>query len=240
MPAERVMAKKLRRFMKKELGFSASATKGRLVRLWDTAELRDVAWRQVEFSYQADGYAGTEFGNTLDRSTACSACGTGATVADPVRTDWKPKPKRGVHQLLTGEWVVNDAVRRAFQAADVSGVTYRELVSEAGDSLDGVSMLQPVNVAPRAHATAPLKQDKHCRNCGADGWGPAAGTELRFVYGAGQLPADLDVLWTFEAIGRWTANLGGKRSLLISKKAFDVLRKLKVRGLEFRPVEIVG
>jgi hypothetical protein len=239
VPAEGKLAKKLKKFIRKDMGLSAGAAEGRLVRLWEPAELRDVGWHQAEFSYEPDGYAGTEFDNQPDLSGACPACGTGSTIQDPIRTDWKPK-KRGLHQLLTGEWIVNEAVRNAFEEAGVAGVTYRTLVHEkSGKVLDGIFLLEPSGVAPPAHASAPLEQDAHCPACGADGWGPAKDAALRFIYASGQLPADADVLWTFEAIGRARGHLGGKRRLLISRKAHDVLKKLMVRGLEYRPVEIV-
>jgi hypothetical protein len=84
-----------------------------------------------------------------------------------------------------------------------------------------------------------------CRHCDRDNYFHAGAEPAQFAYrrsdvGEGPLP---DVAYTWECFGRSYLGDRGLRiarpRVLMSARVFDILRRLKIRKLEFTPVRII-
>ena len=242
VPAGDPVVEEIETFLREDL--SLPHWKGTAERHWSASERESASWHLVEWRLQQKGRAGLCYENRFDLSRACRVCLLGARYEECMRTDLTPNPRRALHQLLTNEWVINERTRHAFLAEGLHGAQYLPAVNDRdGRLIRDVYLLQPLGVAPPAHPSSPLEQDPLCRECRLDGWGAFPNTQLRFVYGQ-LLPDDTDFLWTREAIGGRGTSPSllayykvGSRELLVSKRAYRVLRRLGVRGAVFTPVE---
>lgn len=193
---------------------------------------------------QLEIYSGPAAGTQYDLKDACPVCGAGARQIGPLRV----KAKRAMekppifltldHEVLLSARVAHELQR---QCPDALG----PVTDVHGRPLPVLQLLAQDTLPPFSTRTTGVLREEPCLSCNRNGHFGDVGQPYRLVYEA--VP---EAIWTHDVLATWEC-FGGSalRSpfsdsvialpvRVISRRAFDMLRRSGVRPIEFQPVEI--
>jgi hypothetical protein len=161
-------------------------------------------------------------------------------------------PGKGhIFQTVDHEKLVSLQLAQALAQAGIRGVELRPARSCKGPvELPWVQLLAHVHLPPMAPTSRGILREDPCPLCARDGYFGSAHEPIEIEYSSSQLPpAELDELadavYTYEYFGKsrlcepFSDSYFARPLLLVRPGIYRVFRQLKVRGVEFIPVNIV-
>lgn len=214
----------------------------------------------LELCIDADPIGGdchsSVYGTVYDVSGACPRCGTGAVQTSPLMIPLKGLPKKG--EICLGphfEWLVGAKLRKGIEKAELTGLELRQaLFYRNKEPLPWWQMVSAYEMPKISKASTNLGRDTDpgwgCPVCERDMHVNMKLEPLDIVYERRDVdPAKIpDVVHTWERWGRSVLHDDPVRHLhrgfappftLVKPKFLDVVRKLKVRKVEFNPVRFI-
>jgi hypothetical protein len=195
------------------------------------------------------GYGGPKYGTKYDLSQACPRCGTGAIQLSPLHLNPAEIPASGsAFRTLDGEILFSLYLGRILNSANISGLELRAARShKTAVELPWVQLIGKMKMPPMSPTSKGILRENPCPRCEQDGYFHSANMPIEIEYSSSEVTLDglSDVVHTYEHFGNSVLREPFEDShfaqplLLIKPKVFKVLRKHKVRGLEFVPVNIV-
>ncbi len=195
-------------------------------------------------------------GTLYDMTNACKRCGTGAVQVSPLMLPLKGLRKKG--EIAMGpsfEEIVGAKLHQALLDAKVSGIELRQSRHyQNNEPLPWWQIISKFEMPKMSKQSRNLCRDTSpgwgCPVCERDMHAKSNNEPLDYVYDRDVIdPAAIpDVVHTWECFGRSVLNDDPVRQLvcgyafpaiLIKPRVFDILRRLKIKNVDFLPVRFV-
>jgi len=215
---------------------------------WSSSEIEESEWFEVATRYRARGIGGAEHDNQYSLLDACAECGAGARHVVELRVLRSDISKHAIHDLATGETVVDQTVKDRLVNQGLRGCEFLPVRSIRDNLLvPGRWLLSPDSTAgPAAPASEIWRSAEGCQHCGRDGWYRQSGTEGLLTYSREGLPSDSDLVRAWEVYGKsdlsgrlGTRWFGHQRWLASARYRHAVRSVVPSRAVDFTPIDVV-
>jgi hypothetical protein len=192
------------------------------------------------------GRGGPSYGSSFDLTDACPTCGTGARLTSELILGGSDIAKKGdVFTTLDDDLVVSQQVREALTEAGVTGLELHEVRAHEGEAVPWWAVTAPHTLPQLSSDSGGLVRESPCQTCGQDGFFEtgASPPEFRYDLSDDDLSQVPDVASTWEHFGNsrlaepFTDSFFAPPRLVVKPLVREVLRELKIRGLELDPIQ---
>lgn len=187
-------------------------------------EEKNMQWFLMGVSYplEAEGKHTVDYGT--EYVDCCPKCKIGGKVKGDILIDRKFIRKQGI-ACVVPDIIVTPQVKWAFEQENLTGVSFKHNVSDwkGREMPDYYSMIIESILPPMDEKTW-FRTDppaKHCSECGRI----VPYVRSNYYYKKKDFDNAKDFNYTYEFLNNWT-----KRSIIISKRVKDVLKKYKIRA----------
>jgi hypothetical protein len=205
----------------------------------------------LSISTKPTGEGGPACGTRYDLSAACPACGSGARQIPPLILRDADLPASKAGAAVTEEQEIlfhEDAAARLLEGGFPPEALGPVSACEGGGALPWRQLLPLGDLPPMSRETEGLVRDSGCPVCGRDGYYANNESPILIRYDAGALDPETlpPVVATWERFGNSWLRSPIEESrfapplVVVKQELYRILRPLKLRGLEFTPVELVG
>jgi propionyl-CoA carboxylase beta chain len=212
-------------------------------------ELRACEWMSMFVWVHATGQPTLRPEQRHDWTGACPRCGAGVRVSGAARLRRGEIPRTGwLGSVGGGTVLVHDQLRRELERAAVTGIGFERALD--GDAASEWSELRvhreapPMTVCSTGLKRGTIAGEAPCAACGADGWFDDPSAPFTPSYMRDGMTGLPDVVSTAERFGVGSRGPSPERSavarprLLVRERVYGLLRRLKVRGVRFTPVQL--
>jgi len=218
--------------------------------IYTRKELRSASYLELSFVVRERSIARL-YREQFDFTHACARCGCGARQVQPLRISAGGLPKSGLI-CQTDECVklVAGKIHDALRAMDLKSLLLMKVESLDGRKLDWFQLVATETLPPIAPETKGLIRDtslQACPLCGRDNHFHTATHPLELAYRQSDLAgvAPFDAAYTYECMGIGAIKARFEHShiatgmLVVSQRVLCVFQDLKVRGVQFVPVQLI-
>lgn len=186
---------------------------------------------------------GPETGTLYALDGACTCCGSGARQISPLLVAERSLAKRsGLLRTQTGEWLASSSLHGELEG-NVKGLEFRQAMDRGSEKLVAWFQILPEReMSPFASTTKGVVRAHACECCHRDGFFHTLAWPLELHYPAQECAGSSDAVFTWERFGNSALADPFRDShiaqplMLVSRHFYSILRRLRIRGLEFVPV----
>jgi len=187
---------------------------------------------------------------TYDDAPACRNCGAGLVQTSPFQLLKSEIPKKAHAAAIGDEIILHQDVVSAVEAAQLTGVSFRAVLDKSGAELPWLQLvigktMPSLLASSRGMIRGRAGAEQPCPLCKRDGWFGTMHDPYIPAYSKAALETMPDVAWTYEMFGTgaWGTPVHGKRRLanrriIVRPSVYELMKKLKVRGLRFGIVRV--